>query len=234
MRVRLFEIAALICAVFAFLAPISLIFGFLTLPLVFSSLILASFAAFTGGRWFAISALLLCLFILFGDSSHNPPGYSLFNIHREGDTGLRTLIVIAYLGPIAGLFFRAIKAKKKFTSFIPASLALLIVLATLQTLDVLQVGVDLGWKHEVTETSLAPVPQEPCFSQPNALCVLNLAVNGGLPTFDRMLILNKLSLELKAADTTVAREMRTEVLKAAEHALNQAEYNYLPGGPLRV
>ena len=71
--------------------------------------------------------------------------------------------------------------------------------------------------------------QDPCFSQPNALCVLDLASNNGLPARARMLILNRLAVELKAGNATAAKEVQTEALKAAEHALKQAENHSSPG-----
>ncbi len=71
--------------------------------------------------------------------------------------------------------------------------------------------------------------QDPCFSQPNALCVLDLASNDGLPARARMLILNRLAVELKAGNAMAAKEVQTEALKAAEHALKQAENHSSPG-----
>ncbi len=222
MRVKWIGIVALVCAVLALLAYATIVFGNLARPIFLFSLVLASIAAFAGDRCFAVPTLLVCLFtLIFGSLSG--PGYSLFTFHSEGDTALRTLIVIGFLGPIAGLFFRSVREKKKIASFIPASFTLLIVLVTLLSLDILRVGTDWGWKHEVAETPLDPVSQEPCFSEPNALCVLNLARDDGLATRAYMLTLIKLSVELKAANITAAREIRTEVLKAAEHALNQVD-----------
>ena len=85
---------------------------------------------------------------------------------------------------------------------------LVIVLAVLLTLDIIQLSGD--WeKHDVSEESLAPEPQVPCFSQPNALCILELASEDGLSKFVHLLNLHKLSVELKAANTEAARKMRT-------------------------
>ena len=58
------------------------------------------------------------------------------------DYAQKTLILIAYLTPIAGLISAAIRQKKRIWYYTPAVLMLFVVLGGLRAADILRMGVD--------------------------------------------------------------------------------------------
>jgi hypothetical protein len=179
---RWLGIAALACACLAFLAVASYFFASLMPVFFYLALTLATLAAFAGERWFTLATLTACFIGLIAYAS-------TVSFHGEPGAAWRVAAIAGFVAPVAGLFFTTLRTKSGVRSYLLPGATLVLVLAGFLVLDLLSLGADWGWQDGGVEPAAARLPDEPCVSNPDALCVLDLAEREGLPAKARQLVI---------------------------------------------
>ncbi len=198
---RWLAIAALTCACLAFLSVASYVFTSLMPVFFYLALTLATLAAFAGERWFTLTALTACFIGLIVYAS-------TVSFHGEQEAAWRVTAVAGFVAPVTGLFFTALRAKSGARSYVLPGATLVLVLAGLQVLDLLKLGADWGWQDGGEEPAATRLLDESCVSDPDALCVLDLAEREGLPAEVRQLVIERIdgvASGVVTADRTIHR-----------------------------
>lgn len=206
MHSKRFGIASLVFIVLAFVAQVSFVLQIL-FPVFFGlSLVVASLAALKGDRFYSSLTVAACLTVLVLFSIG-----SVVSFHREEHAAWRFTVIVGFLAPVAGLLYATARSRSNFKAYVLPTFVLFFVLAGLQISDLLKVGSDWGWQRGGLETKSVQLPDDVCFSTPDAFCVLALAQKEGLPAQARMRILKKLAaLQLEAGNAIEAIELLTE------------------------
>ena len=208
-------IVGLVFVALAFVAQASFVLHNL-FPVFFGlSLVAASLAALKGDRLYSIATLVACLTVLVLFSIG-----SVVSFHREEHAAWRITVIVGFLAPVAGLLYATARSRSNFKAYVLPTFVLVFVLAGLQILDLLKVGSDWGWQRGGLEPKPVQLPDDVCFSTPDAYCVLDLAKKEGLPAQARVRILKRLAaLQLEAGNAVAAIELLTEAVSTYESSL---------------
>ncbi len=199
-------IASLVFVFLAFMAQVSFVLQIL-FPLFFGlSLVVASLAALKGDRIYSSLTVAACLTVLVLFSIG-----SVVSFHREEHAAWRFTVIVGFLAPVAGLLYATTKSRSDLKAYLLPTFVLFFVLAGLQISDLLKVGSDWGWQRGGLDIKSVQLPDDVCFSTPDAFCVLALAQKEGLPAQAHKRILKKLAaLQLDAGNAVEAIELLTE------------------------